>query len=217
MSDNPEAIKPSKKPAKRRPAKVYHHGALRESLLENGLQLLQEVGIEDISLRQLAERVGVSAPALYHHFKNKQELLYALGMVCLTRFEQAVFYRTDLTPQAPSNSLERMISAYVKFAIENPEIYELLFGRQVWKTAQYSDFHRQARQDFRKLNEQLLQIQFNRKLRPGVNPLRLAQVTWATVHGLCRMYNDGLAFKAEDIEDIAKHACQMVERSLFAD
>lgn len=201
--------------------KVYHHGALRESLLQQGMLLLQEVGVEDISLRQLADRVGVSAAALYHHFKNKQELLYALGSLCLERFEAATFPQkksdTALSSEgsATHNELESIILSYVKFAIENPEFYELLFGRQVWKVDQRGNFHRQAMQSFRRLNEHILHIPYTRKLRQDMNPLRLAQVGWATVHGLCRMYNDGLAFKAEDIEDIARHASQLIERSLF--
>jgi|GEM_PF-676416 len=216
-----ENILPATKSKAMTASKVYHHGALRESLLAEGMLLLQEVGIEDISLRQLADRVGVTAAALYHHFKNKQELLYALGSLCLARFEAATFavLESERSPQSEGAArpalLERMVVAYVRFAIENPEFYELLFGRQIWHVAERSDFHRQAKQSFRKLNEHLLLMRFDRPLRQDLNPLRVAQVGWATVHGLCRMYNDGLAFKAEDIEDIARHASQLIERALF--
>lgn len=213
-----ESINTIEKGQSRTSQKMYHHGALRESLLEQGMQLLQEVGVEDISLRQLAERVGVSAAALYHHFKNKQELLYGLGLLCLRRFEEATFLRNDADLSASlslNDELERVVLSYVRFAIDNPEYYELLFGRQIWKVDQKSDFHRQAKQSFRKLNEHILQIKFSRQLRQDIHPLRLAQVGWATVHGLCRMYNDGLAFNAADIEDIARHASQLIERSLF--
>ena len=224
------AVKPSPDAA---PRKQYHHGDLRDSLLKQGLILLQEVGVEDISLRQLAERVGVSTPALYHHFKNKQELLYALGILCVDKFEQALFEEwlgegaisvqgggqapaPSTQPSGPADHLQHIVLAYVRFALENPELYELLFGRRMWKTDVRSDFHAYAKQSFRKLSTRLLASQQGRTLRADIHPLRVAQVGWATVHGLCRMYNDGLAFSSETIEDIALYACQLLERALFS-
>lgn len=231
-----KAVRAVKASPEAAPRKQYHHGDLRDSLLKQGLILLQEVGVEDISLRQLAERVGVSTPALYHHFKNKQELLYALGILCVDRFEQALF--EDLpdslsatmdgglqgsTPDAaspqrqpgPADHLQSIVLAYVRFALQNPELYELLFGRRMWKTGDDSAFHQYAKKSFRKLSARLMASQQGRTLRADINPLRVAQVGWATVHGLCRMYNDGLAFSSETIEDIALYACQMLERALF--
>ena len=58
---------------------LYHHGNLRQSLLENSLQLLCNEGIEGLSLRRLAELTGVSRAAPYHHFKDKQALLAAVA------------------------------------------------------------------------------------------------------------------------------------------
>lgn len=220
-----KAVSVAGKSAGSTPRKQYHHGDLRDSLLKHGLQLLQEVGGEEISLRQLAERVGVSAPALYHHFQNKQELLYALGIQCVDRFEQALFEGIENSvnyppalhddPSSPRSSLEYIVLSYVRFAVENPELYELLFGRRMWKTGENSEFHRYARKSFRRLSAWLILTQQDRALHPDINPLRFAQVGWAALHGLCRMHNDGLAFRTETIEDIARYGCQLVERILF--
>ena len=57
----------------------YHHGNLRQSLLEASMRLLDKEGLEALSLRRLAEEVGVSRQAPYHHFKDKQALLAAIG------------------------------------------------------------------------------------------------------------------------------------------
>ena len=57
----------------------YHHGDLRSSLLEAAKAMLSESGIEGLSLRKLADRVGVSRTAPYHHFKDKNELLCAIA------------------------------------------------------------------------------------------------------------------------------------------
>lgn len=194
----------------------YHHGDLRRSLIELGLQLVQEVGVEAISLRELAERIGVSTPALYHHFKNKQQLLFALGEASVDLFQ----VQLDQVVQQQSEqgfSIEEFVRVYVRFAIENPELYELMFGRQMWSGDQNSEFHRKAKQSFRQSAERLVRVQQAGKLPQHVNPLRLAQVGWATLHGLCRMYNDGLAFTPETIEDIARYACRLIQQAVLVE
>lgn len=199
----------------RKSGRSYHHGDLRRSLIELGLALVQEVGVEAISLRELAERVGVSTPALYHHFKNKQQLLFALGEASVDLFQVQL---DQVVAQAGQGfSIEDFVLVYVRFAIANPELYELMFGRQMWAGEQTSEFHRKAKQSFRVSAERLVRLQQVGQLPSGVNPLRLAQVGWATLHGLCRMYNDGLAFAPETIEDIARYACRLMQQAVLAE
>lgn len=187
----------------------YHHGDLRRSLIEQGLVLVREVGIEDLSLRQLAERVGVSTPALYHHFRNKQALLAALGEASIAEFEAVL--RPVLSE---GHSLEDFVLAYVRFARDNPQLYELMFGGATWRSAEAGDFQRAARQSFRMMGAQLARAQQAGRLPSDISSLRIAQVAWATLHGLCRMYNDGLAFTPETVEDIARHATQLMQAAL---
>ena len=58
--------------------KPYHFGNLKETLIEQGIALIYEEGIEKFSLRKLAKKVGVSATACYNHFGNIEELLQAM-------------------------------------------------------------------------------------------------------------------------------------------
>lgn len=188
----------------------YHHGDLRQTLIDEGLALVSEVGINALSLRKLAERVGVSPPALYHHFSSKQALLLALGEASIDRFEAAM----SAVMAGEQASLDSVVLAYVRFARDNPEQYELLFGRDNWHEVAPTDFHRRARDSFRQLGRHLATLQAAGRLDPGVNTLRLAQIAWATLHGLCRMHNDGLDFSAETIEDIALHAVRMIRTAV---
>lgn len=187
----------------------YHHGDLRRSLITQGLALVDEIGIEALSLRQLAERVGVSTPALYHHFRNKQALLSALGAACVSEFQDLLQVHLQ-----PGGSLEGYVLAYVRYARANPARYELMFGRTTWCSDEGEAFRRAARQSFRLVGEQLMRLHQQGLLPADVNPLRLAQTGWATLHGLCRMYNDGLAFTPETVEDIALHATQLMQAAL---
>jgi AcrR family transcriptional regulator len=70
--------------------KTYHHGDLRRRLLEEAILMLRDGGLEALSLRRLAERVGVSQTALYHHFHDKQGLLCAMGEEGIRRFDEAL-------------------------------------------------------------------------------------------------------------------------------
>ena len=63
---------------------TYHHGDLREALLQAAKALIGEAGIENLSLRKLAERAGVSRTAPYHHFSDKNDLLCAIACLLYT-------------------------------------------------------------------------------------------------------------------------------------
>ena len=190
----------------------YHHGDLKRSLIDAGLDLVREVGIEAISLRQLAERVGVSTPALYHHFRNKEALLGQLGEAAIDAFDAAM---ETAMRNTEDDALSAFVLGYVRFARDEPALYELLFGRRMWSSPEAADFQRKARHSFRLQSERLLQLQQLGVLPAHANPLRLAQVAWATLHGLCCMYNDGLAFTAEAIEDIARHAIALLRQAVL--
>lgn len=110
---------------------TYHHGNLRKELIEAGIKMVQQVGMEKLSLRKLASLCGVSEAAPYSHFSNKEELLKAMQeyvtemlMRCLT---EAVEY-TD-NPNSPTTILN-MGKAYVLFFMKNPEYYSFLFMQQ---------------------------------------------------------------------------------------
>lgn len=200
---------------------AYHHGDLRRELLREGLALVREVGIEGLTLQKLAKRVGVSAPALYHHFASKQALLFALGEAAIDELEMALAPTLGpaLVPGGAEEgvSLEAFVLTYVRFARENPELYELMFGRSTWRGGERTEFHRHARRSFRALGERVALLRLAGRVPSRVEPLRLTQVAWATLHGLCCMYNDGLAFTAETVEDIAKYAVKLLTAALRED
>lgn len=191
---------------------AYHHGDLRRSLIDNALELIRDNGIEGLSLRKLAERVGVSQTALYHYFKDKQDLLLAIGEVAVEQFTQALL--DSIASAEAGQQLEAFVVAYIRYARENPELYELLLGRTTWKNARTHAFHQTARHSIRRFGEVLQGLQQSGALPADVDTLRLVQVSWATLHGLCRMYNDGLAFTPEAIEDIARYAAGMLQQTM---
>lgn len=191
----------------------YHHGDLRREMTEAAIVLVEQDGVEALSLRKLAERVGVSQTALYHHFRDKQALLCAVGEAAIERFagemQRGMAEAGDLEAR-----FERFVTVYVRFALGHPQLYELLFGRVLWKAdgAESEAFRASARASFRSYAEMIISLQAQGRLSPDLNPLRLAQVMWGTLHGLCCMYNDGLAFSPGDVEEISQYARWLLQR-----
>jgi AcrR family transcriptional regulator len=109
----------------------YHHGDLRQAVLEASLRLIAEQGIESLSLREVARRAGVTHQAPYHHFADKGALLDALaeeGFGVLRDAMQAA--RAGL--RDPAERLAACGKAYIEFALGHPAYFQVMFrpGRE---------------------------------------------------------------------------------------
>jgi AcrR family transcriptional regulator len=110
------------------PERPYHHGDLRRAIVAAAIDILRETQSLDFSLRELARRAGVSHNAPYKHFAEKRELLAAVstaGFEQLTRRMSGELAR-HTTPRA---QLFAMLRAYVQHGVDNPALYQLMFGR----------------------------------------------------------------------------------------
>jgi AcrR family transcriptional regulator len=106
--------------------KAYHHGNLRAALVAAALKEIAKSGPEGFSLRGVARRAGVSAPAVYRHFADKEALLAEVAAECWDRIAAAMRAAIEATP---GDALERFRStgiAYVTFAVEHPEHFRAM-------------------------------------------------------------------------------------------
>ena len=105
----------------------YHHGDLREALVEAGLAILGEGGDPAaLSLREASRRAGVSAMAPYRHFPDKEALLAAVAAVGFSRLRDAL-----LAADRDSDPFEALVAqgvAYVSQACADPAMFRLMFG-----------------------------------------------------------------------------------------
>jgi AcrR family transcriptional regulator len=109
-------------------ARTYHHGDLRAALVEAGLKALETTDFADLSLRQLAREVGVSATAVYRHFPDKQALMQALanaGIEQLGRFQQ----QAAADSSGSADAFAATGRAYVRWALANPALFRLTFSQ----------------------------------------------------------------------------------------
>jgi len=106
--------------------RAYHHGNLRAALIKAGLRAIADAGPDGFTLRDVARRVGVSAPAVYRHFRDKEDLLVAIAAECNERLGAMM---VEAVANAPADPLERFRAtgiAYVRFAVAHPEHFRAL-------------------------------------------------------------------------------------------
>lgn len=192
--------------------KPYHHGDLREKLLNTATDLIATGGIENLSIRKLADKVGVSRTAPYHHFKDKNELLCAIAEQGFLKQDQLVTSISALKKELSATELfQRYVFTYIRFASENNETYDLMYGREIWKTGQPTESLKLISKNcFRLWLEWVEVLQAEGVFDPQQPSLRIAQSSWAALHGLCRLFNDGIYINRDDVDEIAKTTVNML-------
>jgi AcrR family transcriptional regulator len=150
----------------------YHHGDLEAALLRAAGNILENDGLDALSLRAVARRAGVSHNAPYRHFTEREALLAALAR---EGFEQLGAAQRKA---AETGGLRAMGEAYVLFALEHPQRFRLMFGGRI-SIARHKQLREVATQAFAGLSGALA------ARLPEAQGARDASVAaWALVHGL---------------------------------
>jgi len=162
--------------------KDYHHGDLRHALLGEALKVIEAEGAEQLTLRDLARRIGVSHAAPYRHFSDKAELFVALAE---EGFKELLAALSQVEPTPNAGMLARfqeIAVVYVQFALRNPARFSVMFGPEVSATCgENPPAPMLATMEFvLKLMEK---GQAEGQLVPG-QPIVQATTAWALVHGL---------------------------------
>jgi len=187
--------------------KTYHHGNLRNALIEVGISLIHSEGIERLSLRRVAALCGVSQAAPYAHFENKEALLDAMRAYATERFTQALETALQTIPNEDDPELlVEMGKQYVLFFLENPQYFNFIFS-QSWMQIDL-DLTNDSPTNFPPfLLLKTNTVRIYRKL--GVPDEKIEDMViamWASVHGLTSIatmrnvhYSKDWSKKIEDI------------------
>ncbi|SFV37728.1 DNA-binding transcriptional regulator, AcrR family [Devosia crocina] len=168
----------------------YHHGNLRQALLEAALIILEKEGQNGLGLRDLARAVGVSAAAPYRHFDSRAALLEALAVTGFQRFSAAMEAVASTEPAQP---MAAMGKTYVLFALDNANLFRLMFSPEL-KRDNRPGLRMAADAAFDTLRQAVGGDQRSGRIK--------ALAAWAKVHGLAILLLDGqIALRAgEDTE-----------------
>ncbi|MEQ3722544.1 TetR/AcrR family transcriptional regulator [Alcanivorax sp.] len=166
---------------------AYHHGDLHQQAHDQALAVLRLEGDGAISLRAIAKQIGVSAPALYRHYADRESLLAELAISGFAALRQQLL---SVDQHAPRAALIGIGLAYVAFAQSEPNLYRLMFGGRVLPKGAHPRLDQAGLGAFNVLQDTIAQGQRAGYLKPA--PLALMTATaWSLVHGLSQLTIDG--------------------------
>ncbi|MBK8802875.1 MAG: TetR/AcrR family transcriptional regulator [Fibrobacteres bacterium] len=168
---------------------TYHHGDLREALLQQALKDLETTPAHELSVRDIAQRIGVSKAAPYRHFPTRLDFLAAICQKGFGSFLVAL-KSVPAHPKGPAKTLRSIAAAYIDFAWRNPWLYRLLFSAEGLQLASEST-KTTGKECFRVLEEAAKEAQMA-GWRSNDDPAWLASALWAHVHGVAMLRLEGL-------------------------
>lgn len=152
---------------------AYHHGALRQALIDGAREILAERGHEQFSLKEVARRAGVSTSAPYRHFDTRDDLLNAVAAEGYAKLHQSL-EQTAATTADVGERLLRLGGAYVRFAQEHPDLFVTMF--RPGAAAGHDSFDVLLRTVAEAQRAELILSDPSAEL--------MARSIWATLHGL---------------------------------
>ncbi|KJY38817.1 MULTISPECIES: TetR/AcrR family transcriptional regulator [unclassified Streptomyces] len=206
----------------------YHHGALPEALVGVAFELLDEVGQEQVTMREVARRAGVSAGAPFRHFADRRALLTAVADRVLADFEgwqRAEVAAATGAEQAAGGSeqaaaggagdrravLRALGLGFVRYAVRHPHRFALVRSR-VFAPAPQPELRERLSGIDRAYTEVIVADQAAGLLRPG-DPELVGFAGQALVYGLAQMILDGY-LPAEKAEEVAAQVLDTFGRGI---
>jgi AcrR family transcriptional regulator len=173
----------------------YHHGSLRSALIEAAARLASEVGASAVTLRETARRAGVTQAAPYHYFRSKSALLAAVAEEGFRLLDDALGAGGSANMTAEGR-LTGMLVAYLRFALERPHYFHVMFRARSAK----SEAHPALMLAANRTIDRLVEAVRDARIAAGhddLDPAAAAILIWSVPHGLSSLYLDGpLAYHA---------------------
>ncbi len=196
-------------------ASTYHHGNLKEALLTTALDMVESEGLDAITLRELTQKLGTSRSAVYRHFESKEDLIKGVierGYAGLDELFTPIFRDQNYSVE---ERFERMSRAYLKFAMEHPNLYRLLFGERFREEREGICDYRDETQatGLYALIGLLLEAQ-EAGVIEKTDPMIQAATIWASMHGLASLLIDGHLMMSDNLEEIYRHMYLSLLRGL---
>lgn len=185
---------------KKKPSQKKHLGVgrplkkegvtVREDLIFAGAELLKSKSLEEISLRSVARKAGVSHVAMYHHFANKNALFAAIAEFGFQRY--FISYQEEL--QKTDNDFIGRFRAlginYVQFILSNQQFARIMFGGVGLNLSQYPSLASVSRRTYRQLREMIQMGQRLGYLKQG-KAKEKTLASWAMIHGIAMLFLEG--------------------------
>jgi AcrR family transcriptional regulator len=191
----------------------YHHGDLRNTLLEAARELANEVGVDNFTLREVARRANVSPAAPYHHFADKQDLIRALAIEAFGKLTDSL-ENAKQKNHSPLEQLEQIGIAYVMFAYTHQAEFRFMFRRELCAVAGQPDPLEIAGIDAQSvLYNTIIEVQTTGQIVLN-NPKDIALTLWSVVHGLSTIINESPISKTTTAQSAKQMAQTVIRQSI---
>lgn len=171
--------------------KERHKEELKREILLAAKALFLEQGYHSTSIRNIAEKIEYSPATVYLYYKDKDEIMHALHQ---EGFKMLLgYFGTLASIQDPFERLVQMGYAYIKFALENPEVYNLIFVMEepMHHVANCKELDwDEGKGAFETLRQNVIDCQQQGHFS-GLEPGGLSLMIWSTMHGLCTLRSSG--------------------------
>lgn len=196
------------------PFRTFHHGNLREGLINAALRAPE---IEGLSLRQLAAGLGVTAAAVYRHFGSRDDLLFEVARIGFGRLRQRFEEAFDISvpPSSPKEArhrLFRLAQAYLQFADDEPALWRLMFGAQaeVYRSTAHPD---KEPDSYEYLPAALMGL-YQRGVIATQPDEQAALFAWSAVHGAATLRSGRVPGALVSIAELAELVARRVIQAL---
>lgn len=162
---------------------TYHVGNLEPQLIDQAKKMLEEVGPDKLSIRAIAEKLGVSATAIYYHFANKDELISHLAADGFAQLEKKLLQ--NQIGLATASKMQAVSKAYMQFAFEHPAMYQLMFGSQLAHNEMNATLFAARNQAYHVVEQCVAEVLGQDIQSKEVRSAALA--AWAFAHGLASL------------------------------
>ncbi len=185
--------------------RTYHHGDLRNALLDSARRILEEESLADLSLRAVARRAGVSHAAPYRHFPNHEALLVELAKEGFAELREGIAEAAAASSSVESDRIAKIGAAYMRFVARRPELASLMFGPQL-----------PNRDAFPELG--IAADAIGNEIGTALHDSALGLAVWASVHGLAMLILRNVIDLGQRKSglDVLPSRAEIILRSLFS-
>ena len=158
--------------------KSYHHGNLKQELIDCACRLCERDGYTKLSIRSLAKESGVSQTAPYRHFETKETLYASVATEGFKKLSKAC--HIDANKNITKKDLVKIGCRYIEFGLKNANTYDLMFGTAVGNFAEYPELLESANSTYENMR-----LSFSKLASDSDEVIAFKCITlWSMVHGL---------------------------------
>lgn len=197
-----------------RARREHHRAELRAHILEAAAQLLDRGGAEAVTMRAVAERIGYSATTIYLHFSDRDALLFAVLDEAFGEF-RAAMAAAIASAGEPRGRIEAMGRAYVRYALDHPAQYQLMFVQRPDYLLAHGPEEEGARiESMGALAELVATAPAGRLGR--ARPEAAADALWAAMHGIAALGTGVAMLDRARAEAATDEALGLLTKGLWA-